>query len=164
MNMINLLSRVGAAGYVQVGAYDHAVDGNAGNLDFVGLAGYTEFLILGKGLATADSVNVRAYLSVDNGVSFFTSSGDYQAITSTSGVDGGASTAIAFSGPNSADPQSMALHIFGVAGLVFGYNPLITLATQAARRFDASALAPNAIRIAATTGNITAGELVVLAK
>lgn len=64
-------------GQTATGVYDQAVDGTKANVDFVGLAGKTDIMIVAKGVTLSVSGIAVFRVSVDNGASYFATSGDY---------------------------------------------------------------------------------------
>ena len=63
--------------------WDHAVDGDSATVDFTGLAGANDIMIVAEDVTKQTTGVLRVFASVDNGVSFFTSSGEYQIIAQT---------------------------------------------------------------------------------
>lgn len=78
------------AGWTVTGVYDQAVDGNQTSVAFTGLAGKTDILIICRLLTLASSGVAVLRVSTNNGLSFFSSSGDYVNIASTTGIEANA--------------------------------------------------------------------------
>lgn len=136
---------------------------NVAQVDFTGLAGYNELLVLARGL-TASASGFRSLLcSVDNGSTFPTANGDYQIISST-GVES-AQVGIALHGTASASARSGSILIpnsglNGVPKLAIGNSLGQT------QLFTQSTLPINALRINSitSTGNLTAGSIYVMGR
>lgn len=147
-------------GQTATGVYDFAVDGAKANIDFTGLGSFNELLVIGRGL-TCGTTGVRQCLvSVDNGSSFYSASGDYKIVDSvgaeTNGTGFNHST-------NSTAARTIALHIRNLKGVeksahIHNSVGLTTL-------FIASSSDINAIRVNNSGGgNITAGTVRVYAR
>lgn len=148
-------------GQTATGVYDFAVDGAKLNIDFVGLASFNELLVVARGLTDGTSGQRALYVSVDNGASFFTTSGNYKNVT-FDGVEVN-STAFAFHDTASTAARSFAAHVLNTKGAVKICH--CSVATVGQHIFDASASDINAIRIAnAGGGNITGGTVRVYAR
>lgn len=144
------------SGQTAVGVYDQAVDGTKATVDFTGFANFNELLIIARGL-TGSASGVRVIqASVDNGSTWFTSSGDYVSVDS-SGVAAN-TTAIVPHSTASASARSFICHIHntkGPAKAVINYN-----ATYVQTLFVASSSDLNALRfLLNVAGNITGGTI-----
>lgn len=141
-------------GWTALGSYDFAVDGALATKDFTDLDGYQDFMILGRGITTASSTDINVRVSIDNGASFYSTLGDYMSLNSSS-VEAG-STVICSSGSGTTSAKSPSLFIYGNTA---GEYPLgRSVGPNIDRRFVASAVGINALRIGAGSGNMTGGK------
>jgi len=133
----------------------------AANVDVVGLGAYTDIQIVARGLSASVSGNRNIIVSVDNGATFFNTSGDYVSVTSA-GVEAAASALLIH------DTASTAARTF--MGLIEGSGSSdgpkwgigIGGTTNQHRLFVASTLPINAVRLVTSGGgNLTAGSLFV---
>lgn len=70
--------QLAGGGYSSPGVWDHAADGNAANVNFTGLKGAKEILIIGEDVTKSVSGQIGMRLSVDNGSTYLSTSGDYK--------------------------------------------------------------------------------------
>lgn len=77
------------AGQTATGVWDFAVDGAKSNINFTGLAGFSDLLMIARGVTQSVSGLPFGQVSVNNGSSYFTTSGDYVQ-PSTAGVESNA--------------------------------------------------------------------------
>lgn len=149
------------AGQTATGVYDFAVDGAKANIDFTGLGSFNEVLVIARGLTNGTSGNRVLRVSVDNGSTFYATSGDYVAIDNV-GVESN-QTVIASHGTASTGARTLIAHIKnmkGAAKLCQNHN-----SGDIFRLFVASASDINAIRVLNSTGgNMTAGTVRVYAR
>lgn len=146
-------------GWRLVGSYNHAVDGTVGWKDFVDLGVYKELLIIGVSVSTSGAGDVRALASVDNGLSFYNTAGNYvftsnngqtnlsSVFASSSGNDTAAKTWAWVCSLNTTPPQSFSRAYDGHQ-----------------RFFLASPNRINAIRLIAASGNLTGGAAYIHAR
>lgn len=142
-------------GQTATGVYDFAVDGAKANIDFIGLASFNELLIVCRNLTNGTSGVRQVQVSVDNGSSFYTASGDYVTIT-TAGVEA-ASTALAFHATAATAARSLVAQLSNTKGTekFCQYN-----GTLPQSLFVASASDINAIRVSNSGGgNMTGGTV-----
>lgn len=131
------------------------------NVDVVGLASYSEILIIARDV-TVSSSGVRIIrASTDNGSSFYATNGNYRYIN-PSGVESDSSV-LASHDTNSALARSLFAHLKNTAGPIKACTSSAT-ATGIDRIFVASADRINAIRFANTAGNLTGGNLYVFGR
>lgn len=144
------------AGQTATGIYDFAVDGAKANIDFTGLSSVTELLVILSDVTTAASGVRSLQVSVDNGSTFYSTTGNYS-IISTAAVKTN-TDAIGFHNTSATAARSMAVHILNMKGAV-----KIALSGVASNQvyFTASASDINAIRILniGGGGNITGGTV-----
>lgn len=148
-------------GQTATGVYDFTVDGAKANIDFTGLGSFNELLIIARGLSCGTSGVRQLQASVDNGVSFYSASGDYQQIGNT-GTET-ATTAWAFHSTNSTAARTMVAHVINTKGAakLCSFSSLNSIQNL----FIASASDVNSIRVSNTGGgNITAGTVRVYAR
>lgn len=149
-------------GQTATGLYDAAVDGAKANVDFVGLAGATDIMVLCRLVTLANSGIPLLRLSVDNGASYFATAGDY-ANVSTTGAESATPTGRIFHDTNATAARSGAVRVHaadvaGVPKLLETVN--IGDTTQRAQLFVASLNDIDAVRIIPSAGgNITGGKI-----
>ena len=133
---------------------------NVPNVDFTGLAGANEILVIAGtlplgGLTTSSVVTRQVVLSVDNGVNFFTAIGDYRSFNANGTMT---TTNAAADHSNAADAaRSVFCHILNanVAG-----QQKLCYTSNGNRYFVASTDPINAIRVKLSgSGNITGGDI-----
>jgi hypothetical protein len=131
----------------------------APNFDFINLDAYGEILVLGYNLTTSASAFRFCRLSVDNGTTFYSTSGDYLTVD----VNGVVANASDIGGHSTAATaaRTIKMHLLNnVAGV-------IKVSEQdggLTRLFVASTAVVNAIRVQASTGNLTGGTIYVLGR
>lgn len=126
--------------------------------DFTALGGYGEILVINTGLTTSLS-GFRAHrVSVNGGVSFFSTSGDYLAVAGT-----GATTAQTECAGHTTATTLARTTFMHIRNNVAGTSKLIQ-GVVANELFVASSLVIDAVRVFATAGNITAGTSVVMGR
>jgi hypothetical protein len=148
------------SGQTATGVYDFAVDGAKANIDFTGLGSYNELLIIARGLVGSSGVR-QLRVSTDNGVSFYSTSGDYVFIDVT-GIEA-STTVLAAHSTNSLGPRSMIAHIINTKGAA--KHCVTNTASGQQSLFVASASDINAVRVFnSAAGNFTAGTVRVYAR
>lgn len=152
------------AGQTATGVYDFAVDGAKANIDFTGLAGFTDVLLIARAATQSVSGTLALRASVDNGSSFYSASGDY-VILATTGAESNSTAMASFIDTNATAARSgvVALDAINVSGThKAGRN--ITVGSLH-RLFVASTSPINAVRVYSTGGgNITGGKIYCLAR
>ena len=143
-------------------AATHAVSvGGEATVDFTGLTG-TDFLIVCRGVAQSVSGILQCRLSVNNGSSYYSTSGDYINI-STAGVETNAAFIGAFHITAATAARSGATYFPGV-GVNGGVKAAISITASAGANnlFVASTSPVNAIRVLSSGGgNISGGTIYV---
>ena len=133
---------------------------NVPNVDFTGLAGANEILVIAGimpagGLTTSASALRQVVLSVDNGASFFTTSGDYRAFNSN-GTLTATDAAADHTGAVTA-ARSVFCHVLNAS--VSGQQKLCYTG-NGNRYFTANTDPVNAVRVKiSAAGNITGGDI-----
>ena len=147
-------------GQTATGIYDAAVDGAKANVDFVGLGSYNELLVILRGLTSVINGVRVLRVSVDNGATFYATSGDYVTIspagveTNTTGYAYSTSTNLA---------RSFVVHIRNMKGKV--KSGVVNNSASNDTLFIASASDINAIRVSGSAGgNIGGGTIYVYAR
>lgn len=74
-------------GQTATGVYDFAVDGAKATVDFTGLAGKTDIMLVARLVTQSVSGVLSLAVSTDNGSSYYTASGDYVVVGSASGAE-----------------------------------------------------------------------------
>ncbi|WP_155262947.1 hypothetical protein [Sphingomonas segetis] len=88
----------GGSGWELAGSWDQSIDGNKTNIDFTGLGGAQDILLIVRNVTQSVSGQVAARVSVDDGASFFSTSGNY-VIPTTAGVESNSSAMLEFFTP-----------------------------------------------------------------
>lgn len=149
------------AGQTATGIYDFAVDGAKANIIFTGLGSFNELLIVARGLTNGTSGTRAVRVSVDNGSTFFTTSGDYVSVDNA-GVEANV-TVFATHATSSTAARSLIAHITNMKGAV--KHCLHHNTTDIMRLFVASSSDINAVNVFnAGGGNMTAGTVRVYAR
>lgn len=129
------------------------------NVDFANLGAYNHLIVIAKDLTTASSTDRFLRLSTDNGSTFHSSGYD---LLSSAGAPSAGTVAASNNGSATA-ARSFIAEIPGsnIAGI-----PKVINTPHAAqtRIFTGSTDAINALRVAASTGNITGGSIVILGR
>lgn len=151
--------------WAATGVWDQAVDGSQAQVTFIGLAGATDIIIMTAGTTKGTTGKERVQVSVDNGSTWFTTSGDYASYdsagvsTNQTGfvlIDTNATAARSSSGiirgaSISGTPKDMEASSRGSGGRLF--------------RFLASTSPINAVRVNGDGGgNLTGGKIYCLAR
>lgn len=137
---------------------------NVTNVDFTGLAGANDIMVVVRGVTFSIAGNITLRLSVNNGSSYYSTSGDYVSISA-----GGTETAqvtVGISSDVATAARSGVAAILG-AGLTSAVKVIdrISRDDAGASLFVASSSAINAIRILpSNAGNITAGTIYVFTR
>lgn len=150
-------------GQTATGVWDQAVDGSKANVDFVGLAGKTDILIVVKAVTKANSGLTQLQVSVDNGSTFYSASGDYTSMAAAGGETN--TTAVFFHGTAATLARTGVARING-ANLAIPARLIEQLNNGDAHRlFVASSSAINAVRINGSSGgNLTGGKIYCFAR
>jgi hypothetical protein len=143
--------------YTAVGVWDQAVDGSVANIDFTGLAGATDIRIIMKGVTKSVSGAPLLTVSVNNGSTYYTASGDY-VFMDTAGVETATTSMAQFHLTNATAARD------GIVEIQNANKPLpvgLNVTVQASHRlFVASASPINAVRITPSGGgNFTGGKV-----
>jgi len=134
-------------------SWTHSAD--VSEVIFTELDGANEILVIGRGLTMATAGFRLVHLSVDNGQTFHSASGDY-VIVGNDGTET-SNTAAAGNSPTTNLPRSVWLHIPNAGA---ASSPKLCLSSTP-RLFVAREEPVNALRIAASTGNLTGGSIFV---
>jgi hypothetical protein len=151
------------AGQTAAGVWDFAVDGAKANVDFTGLAGHTDILVIADSVTKSVSGVLSLFVSTDNGSTWFTTSGDY-VVFDANGAETN-TTSCLFHATNATAARSGAIRIMGanVSGTVKVCEQLNNMGFN--RLFAGSTSAINAIRINGSGGgNLTGGKIYCLAR
>jgi hypothetical protein len=168
---LNASSSGGAAwalagsGQTATGVYDFAVDGAKANIDFTGLGSFNELMILARGLSWSVSGARVVHVSVNNGSTFYSASGDYVTLDNT-GTETN-TTVMGIHSTNSASARSLFSHILNLKGPAKMASNFSNTSYPPALRimFVASSSDINAIRVTSTGGgNSGAGTVRVYAR
>lgn len=134
---------------------------NVANVDFTGLADYTELLVLQRLVICSTSGRVSYRVSSDNGATFLSTSGDYQFI-----AQAGTETADTGLKIHSTDSTSARSGVFSIVGWKLAApKPLIVARNDFIGAVIPGASALNALRaIPSNGGNLTAGSIYVFGR
>lgn len=133
---------------------------NVPTVDFTGLDGYNEILVVMRGITTSSSAFRAVWVSVDGGGTFYTSSGDYITVDAA-GVEAN-TTSAGSHGTSTTLARTTVVQITNAASTVTMKRCYSNGFLD--RLFVASASPINAIRAGATAGNMTAGTIQVFAR
>lgn len=127
-----------------------------GFIDFINLAGYTDLLLMGRAVTGSVSSFRGCLCSVNNGSSFYNTSGDYVQV----GGNGVETNAVQIDGINAAASAARSFHYL-LSGINVTGAPKVCNPTWGTPTFFVASTSPvNAIRyIHNTGGNITGGTL-----
>lgn len=152
------------AGQTATGVWDQAVDGTKATVDFTGLSGKTDILIICRNVTQSASGVLALRVSVNNGSSYYGTSGDY-VLTPVSGAEANNDYFGAFHGTNATAARSGAIQLPAVSTAVPRTSNCITAGAGNNRYFVASTSAIDAVRILSTSGgNLTGGKIYCLAR
>lgn len=145
--------------WVELASWTYSSD--VANVDFTGLAGYSEIMVIGKGI-TLSVAGVRALrFSTDNGSSYYAGSSDYYTCQLT-GISTQASSLVAHNTGNSTARDFTAT--LRLANLTTPRKDVV-LTAGLTGYFDGSSSPVNAIRVLSTVaGNLTGGTIKVFGK
>jgi hypothetical protein len=151
-------------GQTATGVWDQAVDGNKATIDFAGLAGATEIMIVGR-LVTQSVLGVPfVRVSTDNGSSYYAGASDYQSVPTT-GIEANSSGSNALIDTTATAARSFSATVFGANAT----PPKLILPTvnrtASSVFFTASTSAVNAIRLVTSGGgNFNGGKVYCLVR
>lgn len=153
------------AGWVLVDT--EVIGGSVANVDFTGLAGYADFLIVTRNITKSSSGLTVLQVSVDNGSSFYTTSGDYVFVPQT-GAEANNPYFASFHITNATAARSGAVQLPG-AGVNGGVKVSVPLTAgsgsgDGGRFFVASTSPINALRVLSSAGNLTGGTIYLFAR
>lgn len=145
-----------------LGSWDHAVSGNtASPIDFNGLGGCDELMVIYEDLERSISGITSFQLSVDNGVSFFSTSGNYRFMTDNGSPNN--FTAWRATNSNATTDTSGMVHIMGNTGAVPKTARMTHTGLYGTSDFVGSLSAVDAIRVFNSGGgNYIGGRITVL--
>lgn len=150
-----LLVTIGGNAWVSVASWTYSVD--VANVDFTNLGAYTELMVIGDGITASVSGTRNLLVSVNNGSTFYNTSGDYVEVATTGGVSN--LTAVPAHSSAAATVRSFIVGIMP-SGLT-STSKLITRSGGLTALFKASTSPINAIRIVNASGNLTGGSIQV---
>lgn len=151
----------GGGAWSIAGSWDWST--NVANVDFKNLGGYSDLMVIVRNVTKSSAGILCTRASVDNGASFYSSSGDYVGISS-SGVEANDTVWTAIHGTNTTGP-STGISSHPAAGLngipKWGQSALLGNNLL----FVASTLPVNALRIFNLAGgNLTGGSIRVMGR
>lgn len=151
--------------YTTPGVWLHSADGDVAAANFTGLAGAIDIMLLVR-LVTRSVSGINAmHLSVDNGSSYFTSSGDYIAI-STAGVESAnVGLSIHITDATAARSSVGMVYAANLNGIPKRCDTPNRAGGDQTKYFVGSTSPVNAVRISPTNGgNLTGGEIYCLVR
>lgn len=154
------------AGQTATGVWDQAVDGTKATVDFTGLSGFSDVMIITSSCTLSVSGNIATRASINNGSSYYSTSGDYVQIAD----NGAASNNLSFSGDHTTASTAARSGVAVFRGLNVNGAPKVCeiLNVNSATRVSmlVASLSPvDAIRCFPTGGgNITSGKIYCLAR
>lgn len=152
----------GGGGMAWTSIFSTTIAAPAASVDATKLGGYNELLIIARGLTSSLSGGRFVYASVDNGASFYTATGDYL-VVSTAGVESNTNSFAVDGGAPSAGIKTIISQIanYSMTGVV---KVALQNSQQVPRLFVASTSPINALRFVSTSGNLTGGTILILAR
>lgn len=133
---------------------------NVATVDFTGLDGYNDLLVIGRGITLSSSGFRAVWVSVDSGSTFYTTSGDYVTVDTA-----GTETATTSAGSHATSTTSAKTSIVMIHGAkLSGAIKRCYSNGFLDRLFVASTSPINALRVGGTAGNMTAGTIIVLGR
>lgn len=158
--------QLAGAGHTSTGVWDQSVDGSQADVDFTGLAGAQDILVLAKAITKATTGRLICRVSVNNGSTFYSTSGDYVGVDNA-GVETSFTTGGELHETNATAARSGVLQITGAnvnGGIKLLENPLVTNNSRVVL-FVASTSPINAVRIYGSGGgNLTGGVIYCFAR
>lgn len=133
---------------------------NVAQVDVIGLARFNQLLIIARGVSASSSGVKLVRVSVDNGSTFYSSSGDYVSVDQN-GVET-ATTAFAGHSTNTTSARSIVMNLPNTRGAAKAC--FVDTASTTRQLFVASTSDINAIRFLNAAGNLAAGSLYVMAR
>lgn len=136
--------------YTAAGVWDQSVDGTVSEVDFTGLAGMTEFLVIAESVTKSGSGNIAVYVSVDNGSTFPATSGDYVNVDNA-GAEGNTTRVLLSSGSvstaRSHAVRGTAMNISGIPKPLWGNSSTNGYGNGYLALFKQSTSPVNAVRV-----------------
>lgn len=152
------------AGQTATGVWDQAVDGSKATVDFTGLSGKNDIMIIARSVTKAVAGVLVIQVSVNNGSTYYSTSGDY-ILTTTAGAESN-QTHFGQVIPGSltaARTGSIILPGVNVTGVPKVSDQIV--ANNGAHFFVASTSPVDAVRLLGTGGgNLTGGQIYCLAR
>jgi hypothetical protein len=141
--------------WVSVASWTYSSD--VANVDFINLGAYTELMVIGDAITASISGTRNLLVSVNNGSTFYNTSGDYVDVANT----GGTSNLAAIPAHSSAAATARSFIVGIMANNLTSTSKLITRSGGLTALFKASTSPINAIRIVNASGNLTGGSIQV---
>lgn len=153
----------GSAAWSLAGTWDFST--GVAQVDFTNLGSYNELLIMARNISDGTTGTRQVLCSVDNGSTFFNSSGDYILISNAGAESNQASIGIHDTNSTAARSGSVHIHASGLNGVQKLCRALQRSAGNSDYLFVGSTSPINAIRINNSGGgNLTAGSIRVLGR
>jgi hypothetical protein len=141
------------------GVWDQTVDGSVPFKEFKDLAGADDILIIAHGVTKSTAGRLFTQVSVNNGLSYYSSSGDYT-IAGADGVAFGTVTIGTFESLNTVNPITGWVRIDGASMPGVRLGRFSDTSTAAQRYFVGSTAPINAVRVLPSTGgNLMGGKI-----
>lgn len=152
------------AGQTATGVWDQAVDGTKATVDFTGLAGKTDIMIIARSVTKTVATPLVIQVSVNNGSTYYSTSGDY-ILTNTAGAESNQTHfgQIIPGNVSAARTGSIILPGVNVTGIPKVSEQIVAL--NGAHFFVASTSAIDAVRIlGVAASNLNGGKIYCLAR
>lgn len=153
------LSSSGSSGSPWSIVASNTISSPVANVDFTGLGGYTELLVIGIDLVTSVSGFRALRYSVNGGSSYYSTSGDYKDV-SAAGV-ANANTVVSSHASAATAARDIRVRL---ENNIAGVPKTSTNQQGNHSRFDASTSVVDAIRVLTTAGNLTSGTIYILGR
>lgn len=148
--------RLAGGAYTAAGVWDQALDGSAANIIFTGLTGCNDIRVIMSAVTKSVSGAPVLEVSVNNGSSYYTASGDY-VFADTAGARSNATSMGQFHLTNTTAARDGVVEVRN-ARLALPYGVNVTV--QASHRYFLASSSPiDAVRVTPTGGgNFTGGK------
>jgi len=131
--------------------WDHAINGTVSSIDFINLAPFSELYVVHNGLTKSTTATPRVLFSLDNGITFLNTSGDYST-TNTLGVTGNGASAGDMHSSGAASARYGTIQIFNTKNVI----SLDRRGDERILNFDGPI---SGVRIYPTSGDFTGGTM-----
>ena len=146
--------------------WDHAVDGDSASADFIGLAGANEIMVVAEDVTKQTTGLLNLHLSVDNGATYRSTSGDYEQIIEDGTVVVSVAAAnLHVTNATAARNGAAIVHAANLSGVLKVIEALNRATDNRVRYFLQSTDPVNACQVKGSGGgNLTGGKIYCLVR